>query len=41
MMLKHSCLNLTVVKTLEAVVQDKQGISGIGLGQFVTANDAI
>jgi len=30
-----------VVKTLEAVVQDKQGMSGIGLGQFVTANEAI
>lgn len=32
---------VTVVKTLEAVDQDKQGIRGMGLGQFVTAKDAI
>lgn len=32
---------LTVVNTLEAVDQDKHGIRGIGLGQFVTANEAI
>lgn len=32
---------VTVVKTLEAVDQDKQGISGMGFGQLVTARDAI
>lgn len=32
---------LTVVKTLEAVVQERQGISGMGFGQLVTAKDAI
>lgn len=31
----------TVVKTLEAVDQDKQGMRGIGLGQLVTASEAI
>lgn len=30
-----------MVKTLEAVDQDKQGIRGIGFGQLVTARDAI
>ena len=30
-----------MVKTLEAVDQDKQGIRGMGFGQFVTARDAI
>lgn len=34
-------LLLTVVNTLEAVDQDKQGIRGMGLGQLVTARDAI
>lgn len=33
--------SITVVKTLEAVDQDKQGIRGIGFGQLVTARDAI
>lgn len=32
---------VTVVKTLEAVDQDRQGIRGIGFGQLVTARDAI
>lgn len=31
----------TVVKTLDAVDQDKQGIRGIGFGQLVTAREAI
>lgn len=30
-----------MVKTLEAVDQDKQGIRGMGFGQLVTARDAI
>lgn len=33
--------SVTVVKTLEAVDQDKQGTRGIGFGQLVTARDAI
>lgn len=32
---------LTVVNTFDAVVQERQGIRGIGLGQLVTAKDAI
>lgn len=31
----------TVVKTLDAVDQDKQGMRGIGFGQLVTAREAI
>lgn len=36
---QRSCF--TVVKTLEAVDQDKQGMRGIGFGQLVTASEAI
>lgn len=38
--MKHALI-LTVVNTLEAVVQERQGTRGMGLGQFVTARDAI
>ena len=34
-------VNLTSVKTTDAVLQDKQGTSDTGLGQFVAARDAI
>lgn len=32
---------ITVVKTAEAVDQERHGINGNGLGQFVTASEAI
>ena len=32
---------ITVVKTAEAVDQERHGINGSGLGQFVTASEAI
>lgn len=37
----HWTKRFTVVNTLEAVDQDKHGTRGIGLGQLVTARDAI
>ena len=35
------CGGCTVVKAVEAVDQDRQGIRAIGFGQFVAASDAI
>ena len=38
---QNECKHATCVKTPEAVVQDRQGIRGMGCGQLQAASEAI